>query len=302
MSNFVKGAIISGVIIVVAIILGLMSTVTIKPGYAGIVYNMSGGVQRNVLGQGWHGKWPSQHVISYPVSTETVFLSKNADEGKDKDQSFDINSKSGKTVNVDASYSYHMDANKLPDIFTKFRGQDANTIEDNFIRRDLKSCINNITSQYEVMDIYGSARPQIKAQVMAAFSKDMAQYGIIIESFDFPAIRPDAASLKAIQDKVDAEQSLQKAQIAQQQAQVDAQTAVVKAKGDADAKVASAEGEAKANASLNANITPELVQYKSLEVQKAQADAMSKWNVNTFVNGNSTPLLNVPENTAQPKK
>jgi len=283
--RFMRGSIITGVVLVGMGILLELSTTKIQPGYAGVIYGMDGGIKDRTLSQGWHLISPTEHVTSYPISTETVFLSKDANEGSKTDDSFDINTKSGKPVNVDVSYSYHMDANKLPEIFTKFRGQSAQSIEDNFIRRSLKSNINNVSSGYEVMDVYGASRPEIQAKVMDAFSKDMQQYGITIESFTFLAIRPDAASMQAIQDKVNAEQKLQTAQILQQQAKVDSETKRITAQGDADAALIKAQGEAKANEAVKQSLTSELVEYTK----------WSKWDgklPTTMTGGNS--LIEVP--------
>lgn len=301
-SRFIKGGIISGVGLIIIAIMALLLTVTIKPGYAGIVYNMSGGIQKNTLGQGWHVIWPSQHAVAYPVSLTTVWMSKNGQEGSDKDESFGISTSDGKPVTIDASFTYAMDVKNLPWIYTNFKGEDSTEIENTFMKAQLKADINKVSSTYSISDIYGTKRDEVAQKALAVFTADMANYHIIVSKLGITAVTPDNDTMKAIQDKVNAEQALQKAKITQQQTQVDAQTAVIKAQGDADAKVASAQGEAKANAALNSNLTSELIQYKSLQVQQSQADAMSKWNVNTFVNGGSTPLLNIPENTTQPKK
>ncbi|MDP4144009.1 MAG: prohibitin family protein [Bacillota bacterium] len=288
-SNFVMGAIITAVVLLGGAVLIGMSTTKIQPGYAGVIYGMDGGIKSRTLSQGWHLISPTEHVTSYPVSTETVFLSKDSKEGSKEDDSFDINTKSGKSVNVDASYSYHMDSNKLPEIFTKFRGQDAKTIEDNFIRRSLKSNINNISSGYEVMDVYGASRPEIQSKVMDAFAKDMQQYGITIESFTFLAIRPDSASMQAIQDKVNAEQKLQTAKVLQEQAKVDAETKRVTAQGDADAALIKAQGEAKANEAVKQSLTPELVEYTK----------WTKWDgkLPTTMTGDNS-LINIPASSS----
>jgi regulator of protease activity HflC (stomatin/prohibitin superfamily) len=284
-SRFIKGAIVTGVVLIVGAILLVMSIAKISPGYAGVVYGMNGGIKERTLSQGWHLISPTEKVTSYPISTETVFLSKDAKEGAKEDDSFDINTKSGKPVNVDVSYSYHMDSSKLPEIFTKFRGQSAKVIEDNFIRRSLKSSINNVSSEYEVMQVYGNGRSEIQIKVMEAFAKDMEQYGIVIESFTFLGIRPDDASMQAIQDKVNAEQKLQTAKVLQDQAKVDAETKRVTAQGDADAALIKAQGEAKANEAVKQSLTTELVEY-------------TKWNkwdgkLPTTMAGGSS-LINIP--------
>ena len=89
-----------GLAILILVLLALSFT-RIEPGYAGVVYNPSGGVEGKVLGQGWHLVLPWKKVTSYPVSTETVYLSKDDSDGDNT--SFDVSTKDGKLVNVDSS-------------------------------------------------------------------------------------------------------------------------------------------------------------------------------------------------------
>jgi len=57
----------------------------------------------------------------------------------------------GKVVNMDVSYTYHYDASKLAQVFTKFKGQSPSIIENTFIRRELKDALNKVTTQYGVV-------------------------------------------------------------------------------------------------------------------------------------------------------
>ena len=114
-----------GIVIFGAAVLGLMCTNRIAPGYAGVVYNMDGGVEDTVLPQGYHLTAPWKKIIEYPISTETVYYTKSQD-GKDddddkSDNSINVNTKDGKQVNVSVTYAFHMDPNNLPAVFTKFR-------------------------------------------------------------------------------------------------------------------------------------------------------------------------------------
>lgn len=64
-----------------------------------------------------------------------------------------------------------MDANKLSDLFTKFRGQDAATIENNYIRAKFKSCFNTVVSQYDLLDYYGDKRPKTSQKIFELFKQ-----------------------------------------------------------------------------------------------------------------------------------
>jgi len=54
MNKFTKGLITVGVSAVVLLSGFAMSTTKINPGHAGIVYNVSGGLEEITLSQGWH--------------------------------------------------------------------------------------------------------------------------------------------------------------------------------------------------------------------------------------------------------
>src|SRR5690606_8508978 len=123
----------------VVIILFSLSTSIVEPGYKGVVFSLNGGLQKQVLDQGLnvHAPYPIHKITQYPISTETVYLTKGKDEKKD--ESFDVNTSDGKSVNVDVVYSYHMDESKLSHIFTKFRRRTHSEIEDSYIKTQIKT-------------------------------------------------------------------------------------------------------------------------------------------------------------------
>lgn len=56
------GAIVLAVVLFGGVILGLMCTERIPAGYVGVVYNMNGGVDGEVLQQGWHLVSPTKEA------------------------------------------------------------------------------------------------------------------------------------------------------------------------------------------------------------------------------------------------
>ena len=107
---------VKGVLWVVGVALFLFvcfCTTKIDAGYGGVVYSMNGGVEDDALSQGWHVVSPFKTITEYPISTETVYLSRDKKEGSSDDDSFFISTKDGKNVNVDVSYSYRMDFERL---------------------------------------------------------------------------------------------------------------------------------------------------------------------------------------------
>lgn len=292
MSNFKIGGLVLGVILVGGLIAGLSSTTKIEAGFAGVVYNTNGGIEAQTLNQGWHIVAPWKKVTEYPVSTETVFLSKTPHEGSKGDESFNVSTKEGKQVSLDVRYAYHMDAEKLPHIFTKFRGAGVAAIEGGYLKNTVQATVQSITSEYPVLEIYGAKRDEITAKVSKQLTETLAKEGISIETFAFGEIRPDEATLKAIQDNVNAQQQLQTLEIQKKQAEATAEKQRIEAKGIADSELIKAQGVAKANEVVKVSLTPELVQ---MEIAK-------KWDGKLpQVTGGSTPMIQLPATPAATK-
>ena len=291
----VKGLTIFAVILIILVIICSMFGATIKPGYVGVVYSASGGLEDQVLGQGWHMKAPWKSIISYPISTETVYLSKSVKEGSTDDESVNAGSSDGKQINMDISYTYHFNPDKVKDIFAKFRGQSADIISDTYIRRSVKNNLNAISTQYGVFDIYGIKRSEVATNTYKALIKDLESDGILIESFNITEVRPDANTVAAIQDKINSEQSLAKMKIDaeknivqanndKEKADIAAQQAVTTAKGLAESAKIAADAQNYANMKMQQSITPELIQYT----------LATKWNgQQPLVSGNGGQILNL---------
>lgn len=68
------GAIVLAVLIFGGIILALLCTSRVPAGYVGVVYNMNGGVDGEVLSQGWHLVAPTKKVTTYSIGIEQSYL------------------------------------------------------------------------------------------------------------------------------------------------------------------------------------------------------------------------------------
>lgn len=260
------GSIGIGFVFIVLLIFGYSCTYKVDPGYAGVIYSMDGGIETETLGQGFHVVAPWKKVIEYPVSTETVYYTKNNDDGDEKkDNSINVNTKDGKQVNVSVTYAYHMDEVQLPSVFEKFRGQKSEVIEAGYMKNEMYQAINEITSQYSLMELVGDKRPQINEAILNKFRNSLEPYGIVIETFNLSDVVPDEQTKEAIQAVVNAQNALEKAKVEKEQAEVDAEKARVAAKGKADAELIEAEGTAAANAKLQESLTPLIVEQRKLD-------------------------------------
>lgn len=270
-------------------------TVRIDPGYAGIQYSLNNGIQGEVLTQGLKLKSPFTKVTSYSVATTQGNLSKDKKEGSKDDDSFMIATSDGKTVEVDLEYSYHFDVNQLPDTFTQFKGQGGEEIEYTFMRGKLKTYVNDVSSKFSVLDIYGEKRTDLNAAILDYAREKFSEFGIIIDSINLSRIELDDQTAKAIQDKINKQQELESLKVEAQKAEVEAEKLLVQKQADADAKKIEAEAEAeatliKAQAEAEAN---RLIS-ESLTTELLQLEKINKWNGDVpQVQGESTPIIDL---------
>lgn len=257
----------SGVIIIGAV--GFLAGRVIVPaGQTGIVYKANGGVADYTLSQGWKWTVPFLTKVNlYTTSTEQSALSKNPTEGGDSAENFTIMTADGKGIDVDLEFSYHYDADNLPNIFTRFKGKDGTTIEQEFIKPKMKAVANNVSTQFKVLDVYSEGRPELNAAILKAAKEFFIEYGVIIESAQITQMRLDEKTEETIQAVVDKQQELEKVKLDKEIAAEQAEKAKITAQGEADAAFIRAEGEKKANEALSKSLTPEVLKKMEMEAR-----------------------------------
>ena len=255
-------------------------TCRINPGYARVIYNMDGGIEGETLTQGFHIVAPWKHVTSYPISTETVYYTKG---NENDDRSINVNTKDGKQVNVSITYAYHMDVESLPKVFEKFRGQNIDVIESGYMKNAMFEAVNNVTSQYSLMELVGDKRPDVNSKIFKKFHDNLVPYGIVIETFNLSDVVPDEATAQAIQNVVNAQNELERSKIERERAEVEAETARIKAKGESDAFIIQAEGQSSANYKLQQSLSQNVIEQRRIE----------KWNgeLPKIVGGNENGII-----------
>lgn len=302
------GAIFLGIVMIIGIVMAFMCMERVPAGYVGVVYNMSGGVDGEVLTQGWHLVSPAKKVTTYSIGIEQSYLTSEEKGDSQIDESFNIPTSDGKTVKVNLEFSYRFDPDKVTDTFVQFKGRSGEDVKNAFIKPKIMAWTQEISATYPVTDIFGDKRTEINAELDAYLKEKFAPYGIIIDTVNFTDISVDEETAAAIQKKVNAQQELELANIEAQTAKVkaekDKQVALIeaeknketaeiqaeqkkiKAQGEADAKKIEADAEAQANRVIAESLTPELIEKQKIE----------KWNGDVpKVQGSSTPIITVSE-------
>jgi len=270
------GAIIAGIAIFGAIVCAIICLTRIPAGYVGVVYNMNGGVDGEILSQGWHIVAPTKKVTTYSIGLEQSYLVSGEKGDSRKDESFKCPTSDGKSVTVELEFSYRFDETRVANTFITFKGKNGETIKDTFIKPKVSAWTQEITALYPVTDIFGDKRTEINAHLDDYLKSKFDQYGILIDTVNFTSIDVDPETAAAIQKKVNAQQELELANIEaqtakvqankdKQVAQIAAETDVIKANAKADVLQIEAEAEAEANRKIAASLTQELIEKLKYE-------------------------------------
>ena len=265
------GGVVTAVIILVAVILLSMSTVRVPAGYCAVLYNMRGGIEGNVLSQGWHLKSPTVKTTLYSVSLEQSYLTKGSNGDSKNDDSFSASSSEGKAIQIDLTYTYQYSSDKVADLFTRFRGQSGKEVRDSFIKPNIISWTKEVVANYKVSDILGSERANVNTSLTKYINKKFEQYGIAISNVSLINITVDKKTQDAINAKITAQQKAETQAInnktAIEKAKADAEVQKTEAQAKADAQLIESKAEAEANKKLSSSITDELIRMKEAEAR-----------------------------------
>lgn len=263
-----KAIVISGVSFLLVLIGVLTCLVRVDPGYVGVVYSMSGGIQNSSLQQGYHLISPTSNVSQFTVGTEQGNLSSSSQEGSKDDESFTIPTRDGKMIRVDVEYAYSFIPEMIPETFTRFRGQDGQSIEHTFMKSKIKAWIAEVSANYPVIEIYGERRADLNVDILEHLTPKFEEYGINLETINITQIQLDEATAQAIQRRVNAQQELEEQRVQKEKAEIEAERKLVEAKGRSEALIEQARGEYEANKLKSKSLTPEVLREMELDARK----------------------------------
>lgn len=267
-----KKGLAGGVILAISMIFAIISCIIclerIPVGYVGVVYSMNGGVQDELLTQGFHLVAPTKKVKKFTVGNEQLVLTKDERDGSEGDDSFMVSTADNANISVSFQMSYRFRQADVVSTYKKFRGMSGEDIVRSRVRTVLKAKISEVTTFYTMMDIYSGDRGKINAEITNFLNEKLGEeYGIEVIDASIIDVHPDSQLQQTINDRVKAMQRKQQAEAEQETIKVQNQTKILEAKAAAEAKQIAAEAEANANRAISASITPELIAMKEAEAR-----------------------------------
>ena len=282
MSTGKIGAIVLAIIMVVGMALAAMCLERVPTGHVGVVYNMNGGVDGEVLTQGWHMVSPTKKVTTYSIGIEQSYLTASNKGDSKNDESFSTPTADGKSLTVDLEFSYRFDETCITNTFTRFKGQSGEDVKNTFIKPKMIAWTQEVTAKYPVTDVFGDKRQELNEALDVYLKEKFVPYGIVIDTVNFTNIATDEETQAAIQKKVTAQQEMELAEIEsktakiqaekdkevaliaaqkdKEKAEIEAEMLKIEAEGKAQAEMIAAEAQAEANRKIAASLTPELIE------------------------------------------
>lgn len=261
---------ISGLVIVVVIVIGAVIAAKleyIRPGYVGVSVAKcgGGGVRSTPILAGYY--WRElicEEVVEYPISLQTLVLTRSSSEGSTNDDSITVTSSEGLPINVDVSLSFTLDAARVPAIYVKFRN-DLSHIKHMFMRQSVREGLQEIFARYTAEQLYSTKRQEARVEVQKFLTERLGAEGFVVAQFTLNETRVPDQVVQAINAKVAMTQEAQKAEQEVRKTRAQAEQAVAQAEGQARAKRALADAEAYYNTTVAKSLTGEYVQYKAIE-------------------------------------
>ena len=282
MSTGKIGAIVLAIVMVVGMALAAMCLERVPTGHVGVVYNMNGGVDGEVLTQGWHMVSPTKKVTTYSIGIEQSYLTASSKGDSKNDESFSTPTADGKSLTVDLEFSYRFDETCITNTFTRFKGQSGEDVKNTFIKPKMIAWTQEVTAKYPVTDVFGDKRQELNEALDVYLKEKFVPYGIVIDTVNFTNIATDEETQAAIQKKVTAQQEMELAEIEsktakiqaekdkevaliaaqkdKEKAEIEAEMLKIEAEGKAQAEMIAAEAQAEANRKIAASLTPELIE------------------------------------------
>jgi regulator of protease activity HflC (stomatin/prohibitin superfamily) len=252
----------------------------IEAGYVGIEVNLAGsqrGASEIPVRTGWVFYSPlTTQIIEFPTFVQTVKWTRDTNEGHPANEEMGFNSKEGMEIFADVSLSYAIEPSRVPDFYVKYRVNNLEHFTHGILRDIVRNSLNEVASTYTVEDIYGEKKAQFLNQVEQQIQAKVSNVGVGVQQFGFiGAPRVPGVIAQAITAKAQAIQEAERAKNELATTQAEAAKKIAEAEGDAKSNVMRAQGEADANRIRQNSLTPQLLELRRLENQRA---LIERWN------------------------
>ena len=305
-----KGALTLG-LLVLAMVVGSASCTRVDPGHVGIRVKLAGtarGVQDAPIVAGWVAYNPiTEMVVEFPTSVQNIVWSKDIHEGAAADESITFASSEGVTVNADVGLAFHVEAQRAPRLYARFRQRDVLVLAHGYVRNVVREALNEGAAVMPVQQIYGAGKTRLLNESLQRVVQRLGDDGFVIDQLTFnSALRlPDNVvaainrAMEATQNAIQAENRVRQiraeAEQAVAQARGAAEAARQRAQGEGDALLIRARSEAQANEIIRLSMNRDVIAYRQLERWDGHLPVVTGGGNVPMMTLDTTQVLQLPE-------
>jgi len=228
------------------------------------VYLLGGskGVDSEVLGPGRYWIGMNEELFIFPTFQQNYTWVKD----KESDESISFQTKEGLVINGDFGITYTVEREKVSELFQKYR-KGLDEITDVYLRNIVRDSLNSFSSQVEVESAYGQGKSTLIGNVQKEVAAQVKPFGINVEKvYLIGEFRLPEMVVKALNEKIAATQKAQQRE-----------NEIAQAKAEAAKEIETARGQAQSLLEKAKSITPEVLEYEKLLIQK---EFIQKWSGN----------------------
>jgi len=245
-------------------IMAFSQCITVIPaGNVGVI-DIFGKVSDNTLKSGINLINPFARIIKFSIKTQEV------------QETMDVPSKEGLSVNVGLSILYHLDPEKASQIYK--------TVGPNFVQvlltPQMRSVSRGVSASYEAKALYTSIRETISQVIKDDLEKLVGPRGIVIESTPLRHVGLPPGLTQAIEEKLRAEQESQRMQFV-----------LLKEKQEAERKKIEAQGISDFQNIVTRGISEPLLRWKGIEATEKLANSQNTKTIIIGAGKDGLPLI-----------
>jgi regulator of protease activity HflC (stomatin/prohibitin superfamily) len=233
----------------------------VRPGQIGIRQQL-GVIKGTPIKQGvrWYNPLITK-IVKINVRTVEVF------------NNLPLPTKEGLSINAEISLLYHVRSDSANGVYTKF----GTNYEEVMVLSNFRATAREISARYYAKELYATERNKVETEIANELRADIAQYGFVVDAVLLKDIILPPQMVQAIQDKVNAEQTVLKMDFVIQQQ-----------KKEAERRVIEAEGIRKAQNIIDSSLTTQLLQYNNIDMLKS---LMNSQNAKIIITDGKAPQI-----------
>jgi len=232
--TFKKSYIIYIIIALIGLFIIIDGLVSVPAGHVAVIYDRGRGVLDEAYDEGLHLKipfWQVAYIMDTRLQSYTMSIAPGEGQKYDND-SIESLSKDGQKVFIDVTLQYRINKNDAPKIFQQV-GIDY---EQKVIRPGARNIIRDIITGYDSTKLFTQeTRTEAQLKMLEQLKTDYAKNNVSLEDVLLRNIQFSEIYLQSIEDKLVAQQKIQKAEFERQEAEKKKETKIIEAQAEAEA-------------------------------------------------------------------